>query len=189
MKWILFLFLFLNPVVSMSQQIHNIPDCFGIETRVYNIETDSTYQYEYVVQGGEIISQNSNILSIRWSNDSINELFIFVYDRRGCSNVSTLRVEFVPCDESFIWIPNSFTPNSNGINDQFKAYGVNIKQFEMIIYNRWGEKLFITRNLEQGWDGKYNGKFVQLGIYIYKIIYTDVRNEEKNIVGKVSLIK
>ena len=122
-------------------------------------------------------------------NDSINELFIFVYDRRGCSNVSTLRVEFVPCDESFIWIPNSFTPNSNGTNDQFKAYGVNIKQFEMIIYNRWGEKLFITRNLEQGWDGKYNGKFVQLGIYIYKIIYTDVRNEEKNIVGKVSLIK
>lgn len=188
MKWI-FLFLFLTTIKSFSQEIHRIPDCFGIEPKLYNIETDSSYQYEYIVQGGEIISQSSNILSIIWSNNSYSELSVFVYDRRGCSNVSTLKIEFIPCDESFIWVPNSFTPNSNNRNDYFKAYGINIKKFEMTIYNRWGEKLFITKNLEQGWDGRYKGKDAQIGVYVYKIIYTDVSNEEKNIVGKVSLIK
>lgn len=188
MKWI-FLFLFLTTIKSFSQEVHSIPDCFRIETQSYNIEIDQSYEYEYIVQGGEIVSQNSSNLVIKWAKGLNNELSVIVYDRRGCSNVSTLKIEFIPCDESFLWVPNSFTPNSNSTNDYFRPYGININQFQMTIYNRWGEKIFITRNLEEGWDGRYKGKESQIGVYIYKIIYKDVSNEEKNIVGKVSLIK
>ena len=70
---------------------------------------------------------------------------------------------------SHVYIPSSFTPNKDGLNDRFKPTLVNVEAFTMSIYNRWGELLFETDNMEEGWDGSHGGIDVQAGVYLYSI--------------------
>ncbi len=71
-----------------------------------------------------------------------------------------------------IWIPNSFTPNGDGLNDIFKAESVTeVKEFQLYIYNRWGQLVFETKDINIGWDGKYQGNEVPQGVYNWVIIY------------------
>ncbi|MEO6328162.1 MAG: gliding motility-associated C-terminal domain-containing protein [Ginsengibacter sp.] len=67
-------------------------------------------------------------------------------------------------------IPNSFTPNNDGKNDCFGlSYLLNISDLDFSIYNRWGQKVFYTKNPKECWDGKYKGHEQESGIYVYII--------------------
>jgi len=87
-------------------------------------------------------------------------------DRYGCVDISNIVcVEHVP---RFI-VPNTFTPNGDGINDEFKPVKVFIDKTDylFIIYNRWGQNIFETNDFYKGWDGKHRGKRAQMGVYVY----------------------
>lgn len=76
-----------------------------------------------------------------------------------------------------IYIPNSFSPNGDGINDLFTPLGFGVISFELIIYNRWGEKLFsgegsFTQGPLVSWDGNFKGQKCKSDGYVYKFIYT-----------------
>lgn len=73
---------------------------------------------------------------------------------------------------SSIYIPNAFTPDQNGLNEKFQPAGTNIIDFSMAIYNRWGELVYETNDINMGWDGKRNGNLVQQDVYVYSISYT-----------------
>jgi gliding motility-associated-like protein len=68
-----------------------------------------------------------------------------------------------------LYIPNAFTPNGDGINETFAPKGDGIETFKMLIYNRWGELLFETQDLQKGWDGTFKGVLSQQDVYIYKV--------------------
>ncbi len=70
-----------------------------------------------------------------------------------------------------LYVPNTFTPNGNGINDVFAPKGEGILNYEMYIYDRWGQNIFYTNDLTVGWDGKANGgsKPAQMDSYVYVI--------------------
>ena len=70
-----------------------------------------------------------------------------------------------------IFAPNSFTPNGDGKNEEFKVVGFGLSQFEMYIYNRWGELIFESFDINKGWDGTYKDEEVQTGGYPYIIYY------------------
>ena len=63
----------------------------------------------------------------------------------------------IDCDY-FIYVPNVFSPNADGNNDMLYVRGNRIESLRFNIYNRWGNKVFETDNVRQGWDGKYRGK-------------------------------
>ena len=89
-----------------------------------------------------------------------------------------------------LFIPNAFTPTFNFENDVFKAESHAIDEFVMFIYNRWGEKVFESHDINQGWDGTLNGIPQQMDVYVYKIEYTKVhldKHFEK--VGTVTLLR
>ncbi|MDQ3191466.1 MAG: PKD domain-containing protein, partial [Bacteroidota bacterium] len=90
-----------------------------------------------------------------------------------------------------LYIPNAFTPDNDGINDYFKSYGENIIEYEMLIFNRWGEEIFSTNNISPGWDGRImnNSIPVQQGVYAYIIMCKDVFNKTHTYYGHVTLIK
>jgi gliding motility-associated-like protein len=95
------------------------------------------------------------------------------------------------CPTSF-FVPNAFTPNGDGTNNQFLAVGSNVKDFEMLIFNRWGEQIFRSTDIGTGWDGKYNSHLVQEDVYVYKILYS-VNNEsgvlsKKERIGSIAVI-
>lgn len=68
-----------------------------------------------------------------------------------------------------IWAPNAFTPNGDGDNDVFKIKGYGVKEFNMLIFDRWGELLYESTDINDGWDGKYKGAPVKQDVYVAKI--------------------
>ena len=88
-----------------------------------------------------------------------------------------------------IFVPNSFTPNNDGLNDTFTAKGLFIDTYSMEIYNRWGELLFHTSELDQGWDGVYKGSLSPEDTYLYKIRATDIRGRETIKNGTIHLLR
>lgn len=107
----------------------------------------------------------------------------------GCFAIDSINVVSTVCEE-VIYTPNTFSPNGDGVNDVFIPKTLDLKNPELLIYNRWGELLFITTDIEQGWDGKYNGEVVKTGTYIYRINYTENLTGEPNFIrGPVSVIK
>jgi gliding motility-associated-like protein len=73
------------------------------------------------------------------------------------------------CNE-FVYIPNAFTPNGDGLNDYFEVFGVG-DEAELLIYNRWGELVFQAQPYLNNWDATYQGQPVEMGVYLYKIKY------------------
>lgn len=69
------------------------------------------------------------------------------------------------------FIPSAFTPNDDGLNDEFKVVFNNnlITEYSFIIFNRWGEVIFFSLDPDEAWDGKFEGELVPEGIYVYKI--------------------
>lgn len=74
---------------------------------------------------------------------------------------------------SSIYVPSAFTPNNDGLNDVFKAFGKELNSFRLVIYNRWGEKIFQTLDINLGWDGNYRGSPAPLGLYIWELEASD----------------
>lgn len=63
-------------------------------------------------------------------------------------------------------VPTAFSPNNDGHNDVYKVYAAPVREFEMLIFNRWGQLLYQTNNQYQGWDGKFQGKECENGTYV-----------------------
>jgi gliding motility-associated-like protein len=108
----------------------------------------------------------------------------------GCTDTTYRTV--VIGDDITIYIPNAFTPNGDGVNDSFIAQGVGIneKDFTMQIFDRWGEKIFQSHGLDEGWSGKVHGNPVsQEDVFIWKIIYKSEAGDKLVKEGQVTLLK
>jgi gliding motility-associated-like protein len=92
--------------------------------------------------------------------------------------------------EFYVYIPNAFTPNGDKLNEYFQVEGVGIKQIEMEIYNRWGEKIYETTSLN-GWPGtiRTGTEEAEQGVYVYKIVVYDYLNKSYDFHGHVTLIR
>ncbi|MGZ3931328.1 MAG: T9SS type B sorting domain-containing protein, partial [Bacteroidia bacterium] len=105
----------------------------------------------------------------------------------GCTDTIT---KVLTLSEDFtMYIPNTFTPNGDGINDQFmpKGMGFRPESFEMLIFDRWGTLIFKTNDIYKGWDGTVKGALVQNDVYIYKVkCITGVRGARKEYAGHVT---
>jgi gliding motility-associated-like protein len=86
-------------------------------------------------------------------------------------------------------VPNAFTPNSDGLNTFFEIVSASIKTFSITIYSRWGEVLYEGNDASSFWDGTYNGKPCQEGVYVYVIRYTGYDNRPKFEKGNVTLLR
>jgi gliding motility-associated-like protein len=97
---------------------------------------------------------------------------VSITDSYGCSSTDTIELlDFEINCEGYLFVPNSFSPNGDGLNDVFKVSAHNVNHFNMRIYNRWGELIFTSNNPEMGWDGTYNGAPCQIGVYALIIEY------------------
>lgn len=91
--------------------------------------------------------------------------------------------------EPQVFVPNAFKPS--GINSVFKPVTtyVNISDYELMIFNRWSDKIFSTTDQEQGWDGTHNGKKSEIGVYVYLLKFKTSRGEYIEQKGVVTLIR
>jgi gliding motility-associated-like protein len=98
-------------------------------------------------------------------NASMGTNWIYYSFPENCNETDSLAIE-IGCDLQ-IFIPNSFTPNGDSENEFLSVKGINILSFEMSIYNRWGEMMFYTNDINDFWDGKFKNQIVPEGAYSY----------------------
>ena len=123
-------------------------------------------------------------------NPSINpsettQYILHAIDSAGCENSDTVEVNI----KGSIFTPNSFTPNDDGLNDEFEIKGENIKNFELWIYNRWGENIFHSTKISDFWDGKYLGNKCKIDTYLWIIEFLDFNQNFQIIKGHVNLLE
>ena len=112
---------------------------------------------------------------------------LVVQNAFGCMDTTFKYVEIKP--HPSIYAPNAFRPGSNVGNDKFNVKSIGIEKFNMKIYSRWGELLYETNNLSQGWDGTLNGSPAPAGTYVYQINYTNNLGQTEEVTGTVVLVR
>ena len=183
MKYILSILLFLVTININSQQIISL--CNESITKKYSVELyDGTY---WDITPNLSMNIDNNIVYITYNNIGTYILTV-TYDNGYCENTDKLIIDVIECNETTIWVPNSFTPNDDYDNDVFGAYGLNINSFNMRIYNRWGELLFESFDLNDRWDGYYQKNPCQEDVYSCIIIYQDNKNRFFQLTTTINLI-
>jgi len=118
---------------------------------------------------------------------SVSDQYFVDYEYNGCLASDSITVMiFAPVSIS---TPNVFTPDGNGENDEFKVTTVNITDFHIVIYNRWGVKLFESNNVLNSWDGTGSHGLMKEGVYFWTIEYADpcIGNETQSKKGIIHL--
>ncbi|MBE0641372.1 MAG: gliding motility-associated C-terminal domain-containing protein, partial [Bacteroidales bacterium] len=117
--------------------------------------------------------------------------YLLVSDAEGCTFIDSVEVVVldVICREPYIYIPNAFTPNGDNRNDVLYVRSSVAASVELMIFNRWGEKVFETRNQEVGWDGTFRGRECDPGVYVYHLEVTCYDLQIFETKGNITLIR
>ena len=165
--------------------VQTCPDVYAVLDEAVQLNATSS-------QNGVYVWSPSEFLSCTACQDPIalpNQNFVYTvtfYDENGCIAADQVAIKYEP----LIYVPNTFTPTSDGTNDFFFAKGVNMKDFQMEIFNRWGELIFTANSIYDGWNGTYKGLSSPDGVYTWKIQYSDVFTGMRyELVGHVTLLR
>ena len=114
--------------------------------------------------------------------------WLYVSDVHGCSGTDSIAITN-GCDEDIL-VPNAFTPNGDGLNDIFLPIMVkNFHEYHMMIFNRWGEKVFESNNPSTGWNGIDNGLPGEVGVFLWTLDYSVEGGPKRTIQGTVTLLR
>lgn len=146
----------------------------------------SKLNFDWYFYGGKEINESTKNPTRAYDEPGEYPVVLITRNEWGCldTTLKTIKIE----EDYSIYIPNAFTPNNTGTNDQFFPVIYGAKEYTMFIYDRWGELILTTKNGK--WDGTYKGLLCQDGVYVYKIIVTKPKGEgKKEYVGHVTLLK
>ena len=154
---------------------------------------NNTYQWRIATTTS--VAAEPTDLSPRYEFTKIGkyQITLTATSSKGCKDEITKTVEVK--NDFNIFIPTSFTPNFDGLNDYFvpvfTEYGLDLKSFEMEIFDRWGHSLYRTKDVTKGWDGSVQNKGEPLKeeVYIYRIKYKDMDGNTYSKMGHLSLTK
>lgn len=131
--------------------------------------------WQYIINDDVSIFQPNP--SYVFQDTGIQKVQLVVLHPSGCPDSLTKYIDVLPL--AGLYMPNAFSPNGDGKNDEFKPKGdfFGVKNYEIQIFNRWGERIFAAKDPEEGWNGRIEntGNDAPSGVYVYKLIYTGPR--------------
>jgi gliding motility-associated-like protein len=109
----------------------------------------------------------------------------------GCNNIAniTIHVSKVECRNPFIYIPNTFSPDGDGFNETFGVLGPFIEESYLVVYNRWGDKMFESNEPGAEWDGTLDGSPIAPDVYAYYARVGCLGGEQTEFKGNVTLVR
>ncbi len=172
-------------------------------TSLFSMNPTVTNMYEREV---EMVNESLGADNYLWflEEDQASELFEPTYEYPDTGNFDVLLIAYTDnncIDSSFqtfvieavenVYVPNAFTPNNDGANDIFyvSTYGIQKDGFLLRIFNRWGEQIFQSTDVFEGWNGLNKGKVCESDVYVFRLNYLDLENETQEMKGTVSLIR
>ena len=121
------------------------------------------------------------------SPDSSVMYYVTLTNSVGCTATDSLYIEVTLVEA--IGVPSAFSPNGDKLNDILYVEGAGIIEMKFQVYNRYGQLVFESMNQDDGWDGTFNGKKINPGVFAYVVTYTLASGEEGVLKGDVTLIK
>lgn len=192
---------------SNTATIPDLIDVFSLPEANFIFTPESTTILEPTIS---FLDQSIDAVNYQWSfgdvlnsNSTLQNPF-FTYPDSGCYDVQLIVEAANSCIDTTnkivcilgdyaLYVPNAFSPNGDGINDVFipQGIGVDLTAYELFIFDRWGDLIFRTADLYQGWDGKANNgsKVAQIDTYVWKIVAKDFLGDKHRYIGHVSLIR
>ncbi len=152
--------------------------CLGntIQLDANTTQPNATYQWNTGSTNSSLTISDAGFYSVTVTSDV-------------CISTDEIQVTYEDCSECEItFIPNVFSPNYDGINDEFRPFGCSPSVYELKIFDRWGQLLFVSNSISDGWDGKLNGQFMNPGVYVYIIDYVNLQGEKIQKTGDFTLL-
>jgi gliding motility-associated-like protein len=189
-------------ITQASTYVCNISNACGTVKDTINIAAIQAPNTNPLIQGNTELCQNGVMVT---SNLFTTSMFNLLWSTGNQANTINIKLagtytlkEYNTCGghEEQVYVsgcsgildfPNAFSPNADGVNDEFKPIiqdGRKVSKYNFIIYNRWGKQVFKSNNVQQGWDGKH----AELGTYFYYCSFTE-NNKLQTYKGDVSLVK
>ncbi len=153
------------------------------------------YEVQKVNVNGDVFFRlELDSTTFAWADIGIDSSFQdFYYRIRAVENQGDSAQSFsnsVLIEQVFrIFFPTAFTPNSDGLNDVFIGKGRFVESYELTIMNQWGEVIYQSKNIEDGWDGTFRGNESPIGTYLYEVEATDQKGNNFNEQGTITLIR
>ncbi len=197
---------------NTTAYILNVTDACGftktdtVNVTVYPINSD--FQYSFTTnQSLAFDNLSSGAVSYYWnfgdaSDDSISALanpehyysnegtfnvMLISINQNGCSDTAFRTIIILP--DFYFYFPNAFSPNKNNKNDVFRGYGEGLKSYRMRIFDRWGQLIFESNDINIGWDGTYKGDDVSSGVYVCVFDVENFRSNKNRRFGSITLIR
>jgi gliding motility-associated-like protein len=156
------------------------------------VQLDATYSPNYIYDWQPDSSLTINGTNNPKANPYVPTAYTLVIeDENGCKNADTIfvRMKSFECELPYIFIPTAFTPNNDGNNDEFFVRANSITDVYLAIYNRWGQRVFETTNLKNGWDGTFNGMPLESAVFGYYLEIECYNGQTHFQKGNISLIR
>ena len=205
----------IKPTASQSVfiSVHNIYGCSADDSIVVSVNPtpaiDATVDKPVIFRGEQVqltatqnqayaynwipvnLVSNAAIFNPTSSPIQTTIYTVSVNDRNNCKNEDTVSVRVLDytCDKSQIFIPSAFSPNGDGVNDVFLVRSTILKSSYLLIYDRWGNQVFETKDINAGWNGTYKNQVVQLETYGYYFEGECFQGEKITLKGNVTLVK
>lgn len=184
-KLLYILYLSLLPFLSFSQQVVEL--CEGYQTTfTYKSDGGRNGLYVWNIEGSIFLVEDLIYTWDATGDYEIKLVFISTYD---CRDTITYNVSVIPCQETTIYFPNSFTPNGDNFNEVWEPKGLNYTDLEFMVYTRWGQIIFKSNPNLLFWDGKINGVQCQEDVYTVIVKWRGSNRVIKSYVGRITLIK
>jgi gliding motility-associated-like protein len=207
-------FLF-HPASTTTYTVNYTNPCDGPQQLVFTIQViptpNANFEFNktiYEINDGNIALSNFslNASSYKWyENGQLISILpnpkfpidssrtycfkLVVENSEGCKDSITKCIDVLKTLNDDIFIPSAFSPNGDGLNDEFSLVSKSILTFELLLYNRFGEQVAALRNPIEKWNGFFKNRKCDIGTYYYILKYKNIRGESKIVKGDISLIR
>lgn len=168
------------------------PNEIFVNDPVINLTNLSSFSNSYMIDLGDglIVNEfiNQHIYTSNFTTEFIT-VTLTANNDNNCPDTITKNIEIIYVSE--IYVPNAFTPNNDGLNDTWGPEIIgNLKYYELLVFNRWGEQIFKSNNKDYKWNGWYKENPVQNDVYVYRLVVQFDENEKKlHKIGKVTVLR
>lgn len=170
----------------------NPASVFETTVKAYDKSTGNVVAWEWTSPGSSPAASNSQNPTLVFPEDIEGQypVTLVVTSIHGCTD--TLTHLFTVVDDLLFYSPNTFSPNGDEHNQTWKLYikGADESNFEVFIFNRWGEMIWESHDINVGWDGTYNGKVAPTGTYSWRATVKNMNDDgRKSFNGHINLVK
>lgn len=154
------------------------------DLEITSMAQNAQFSY-YVIEGDTILGLTS---TYSFTEEGVYPITQVVVNGLGCSDEITHTVVVEYGTEYFV--PSAFTPNNDGQNEIFKVVGNDIKQFRLLVFDRWGSEIYSSKDMNEGWDGKTSDdQPLPEGVYVYRLEMRSKTNRDIVKNGQVTLLR